>query len=87
MDRTVIDRPADGEDHTCPQCGRPFARAEYVTFHRGLEHPETLTEEDRTRFAEVYRAENDEIKRFRLKALAVLIGMYFTFLYLYLVLA
>jgi hypothetical protein len=78
---------SDGEAHPCPQCGRPFARAEYVTLHLGLDHPETLSESDRERFVEVYRGETDEIKRFRLKALATLIGMYFAFLYLYLVLA
>lgn len=87
MDREAFERPADGEGHACPHCGRPFARAEYVTLHRGLDHPETLSEEDRSRFANVYRSETDEIKLFRLKALAALIGMYFTFLYLYLVLA
>ncbi len=70
--------------HVCPQCDRPFARAEYVTLHRGLDHPETLSEEGRERFIETYRGETDEIRRFRLKALAALIGMYFAFLYLYL---
>lgn len=85
MPEPVFERP-DEAAGTCPRCGRPFARAEYVTLHLGLDHPETLSEDDRERFAEVYRGETDEIKRFRLKALAVLIAMYFAFLYLYLLL-
>lgn len=79
----AVERPGE-EASTCPHCGRPFARAEYVTLHVGLEHPETLSSDDRERFAAVYRGETTEIKRFRLKALAVLIGLYFTFLFVYL---
>lgn len=86
MPTPAFERP-DREAHACPRCGRPFARAEYVTLHLGLDHPETLSESDRERFVEVYRGETEEIKRFRLKALAALIAMYFGFLYLYLVLA
>lgn len=85
MPEPVFERP-DEAAATCPHCGRPFARAEYVTLHLGLDHSETLSEDDRERFVEVYRGETDEIKRFRLKALAVLIAMYFAFLYLYLLL-
>lgn len=86
MSKPVFEPPADGS-HTCPMCDRPFARAEYVMLHRGLDHPQTLSEDDRERFVEIYRGETDEIKRFRLKALATLIAMYFAFLYLYLFIA
>ncbi len=79
--------PAPETAHTCPRCGRPFARAEYVTLHLGLDHPEALTEDDRERFAEAYRGETSEIKRFRLKALAALLVLYFAFLYTYLLIA
>lgn len=71
--------------HACPHCGRPFARERYRTLHLGLDHYETLTEPEREAFVEEYRAETDDIRRFRLKALAVLIAVYFAFLFLYLV--
>lgn len=79
----AVDR-ADEDAHACPHCGRPFARAEYRTLHVGLEHPRTLSADDRERFQAAYLGETDEIKRFRLKALALLVAMYFTFLFVYL---
>lgn len=82
----AVERP-EGEVHACPHCDRPFARAEYVVLHVGLEHPGSLSADDRERFAAVYRGETGEIKRFRLKALALLIGLYFTFLFVYLAIA
>lgn len=86
MAEPTFERP-DEAAHTCAHCGRPFARPEYVTLHVGLDHSRTLSAGERERFAEVYRGETDEIKRFRLKALAALIAMYFTFLYVYLAVA
>lgn len=77
----------DGTARSCPHCGRPFARERYRTLHVGLEHYETLTEADREAFVEEYEGESDEIRRFRLKALAALIAMYFAFLFLYLAIA
>lgn len=83
MAEATFERPGEAA-HTCPRCGRPFARAEYMTLHVGLDHPETLSESDRERFVEAYRGETEEIKRFRLKALAGLLVIYFGFLYMYL---
>jgi hypothetical protein len=73
-----------GDARSCPYCGRPFARERYLTLHVGLDHYDRLSEDERDTFVSEYRAETDEIKRFRLKALALLVAMYFTFLYLYL---
>ncbi|WP_122089139.1 DUF7410 domain-containing protein [Halalkalicoccus subterraneus] len=85
----MVEYALDGDEtvHTCPHCERPFARAEYVTLHAGLDHPGTLSEEDRERFAAAYRSETAGIRRFRLKAIGTLIGLYFTFLFVYLVVA
>lgn len=71
--------------HSCPYCGRPFARERYHTLHLGLDHSGTLTDPEREAFAEEYRAETDDIRRFRLKALAILVAVYFGFLFLFLV--
>ena len=76
---------ADVEDASlCPHCGRPFSRARYRTLHVGLEHHDRLTDEQREAFVAEYREETAEIKRFRLKALALLIALYFGFLFVYL---
>lgn len=76
-----------GDAHPCPHCGRPFSRARYRTLHVGLEHYDRLSSDDREAFVSAYREETAEIKRFRLKVLALLVATYFTFLYLYLVMA
>lgn len=86
MSEPAFDR--DTEDATaCPHCGRPFSRARYRVLHVGLEHYDRLTDGEREAFVSEYRSETAEIKRFRLKALAMLIALYFTFLYLYLAIA
>ena len=78
----------DVEDaSSCPHCGRPFSRARYRTLHVGLEHYDRLGDDEREAFVAEYREETAEIKRFRLKALALLITLYFGFLYLYLLIA
>lgn len=75
----------DVEDaSSCPHCGRPFSRTRYRTLHVGLEHYDRLTDEQLEAFVSEYRDESAEIKRFRLKALALLVAIYFGFLYLYL---
>lgn len=86
MTELAFDGDAEGA-RACPHCGRPFTRARYRVLHVGLEHYDRLTDEEREAFVSEYRAETDEIKRFRLKALALLVALYFTFLYLYLVIA
>ena len=81
FDSDVEDAPS------CPHCGRPFPHTRYRTLHVGLEHYDRLTDEQREAFVAEYREETTEIKRFRLKALALLIAIYFGFLYLYLAIA
>lgn len=79
--------PDVGDASSCPHCGRPFSRTRYRTLHVGLEHYDRLDEDEREAFVAEYREETAEIKRFRLKALALLIALYFGFLYLYLAIA
>ena len=82
------DRPAarDGTAATCPYCDRPFARERYRTLHVGLDHPDRLSEEERAAFREAYREESAEIRRLRLKVLALLVVLYFCVLFTYMVL-
>jgi len=75
--------PEDRTAHRCPYCDRPFASEERVTLHVGLTHYDVCTDAEAEAFEEAYLAETDEIKRYRLKAAAVLILVYFGFLMVY----
>lgn len=83
MSEPAFDPDVEGA-RACPHCGRPFSRERYRVLHLGLEHYDRLGDDERESFVSEYRAEAAEIKRFRLKALAVLIALYFTFLFLFL---
>ncbi|MFC5365799.1 hypothetical protein [Salinirubrum litoreum] len=80
-DQTAV--PPDETPETCDYCGRPFSDAESLTLHRGLAHYESLTEADQEAFVEAYRAEEPDLRRFRIVALGLLVLIYFGFLLLY----
>uniref|UniRef100_A0A7D6CR57 C2H2-type domain-containing protein n=1 Tax=Natrinema zhouii TaxID=1710539 RepID=A0A7D6CR57_9EURY len=61
----------------CPYCDRPFRRARYESLHRGLEHPDRLSERERATVERAVREERAETRRFRLYALGVLVLLYF----------
>jgi hypothetical protein len=74
----------DGETaERCPHCSAPFADVETVRLHVGLEHPETLDDDSRERFRDTYRTESGLLRSFRLRALAMLVALYFGFLFAY----
>jgi len=69
--------------YDCEYCGRPFAREELRTLHRGLEHASQLDDEEVEQFRAAYGEEEDDIGMFRLKALAALVAVYFSLLMIY----
>jgi hypothetical protein len=75
--------PEDATAHRCPYCDRPFAIEERVTLHVGLTHYDVCTDAEVDAFQSTYTAENEAIRRYRLKAAAVLIVVYFGFLMVY----
>ncbi|WP_246983427.1 C2H2-type zinc finger protein [Halorientalis marina] len=78
----------DGDDHVaCEYCGAPFADEELLALHRGLDHEGRLTETEREAFESAYGDEAEDIRLFRLKALAVLVALYFFLLMTYSVFA
>ena len=80
----TADRETDATDtHACRACGRAFPDSRLLVLHRGVRHPKHLTEAERDEYREAYRAEEREIRSFRLRALAVLVVLYFGFLFLY----
>ena len=82
---TRADHPDDGsgEPYTCGYCGRPFAREEWLTLHRGVDHEGAMSDAEREAFRAAYEAEEEDIRMFRLQAIGVLVLIYFLFLIVY----
>lgn len=72
-----------GEAFACPYCGRRFAREAWRDLHRGQEHGARLDATERAAYEAAHDAETEAIRLFRLKALAVLVAVYFGFLVVY----
>jgi hypothetical protein len=81
--RTGYDVPAGESVVECDYCGRPFASDSLLALHHGHAHREALSEDERERFAETYEAETRALQRFRYKALAALVVLYFGVLMIY----
>lgn len=79
--------PNDDSPARCRYCDRPFADDTLRSLHEGVAHYDELDADSRTDFAETYEAEQESIRLFRLKALAVLVVLYFGFLWAYTLLA
>jgi hypothetical protein len=84
-DDAAASPPGDGATGAveCPYCGRRFARTAWRDLHLGLEHAERLDAGERAAYEAAHDAEAEEIRMFRLKALAVLVLVYFGFLLVY----
>jgi CRISPR/Cas system endoribonuclease Cas6 (RAMP superfamily) len=84
MTMTTDYRVPPGESpYECAYCGHPFREEEYLVLHRGLEHGNELPEDEVEAFYDTYEAETEELKHFRLKALGILVLLYFGFLFIY----
>jgi len=79
--------PADADPHVCPYCDTPFADDDYLALHLGLAHRGELSEEELTAFEEAYDDEREGLRLFRLKALGLLVVLYFGLLMTYAVFA
>jgi 5-methylcytosine-specific restriction endonuclease McrA len=67
----------------CAYCGRPFTDETLLALHRGHTHPGELSAAERMAFEDAYEAEEREIREFRLKAIGLLVVLYFGFLVVY----
>jgi hypothetical protein len=77
---------ADGRSDTprvCAYCGRAFARADWLALHRGLDHGDRLDAAEREAYERAREAEQKRLRLFRLKALGVLVVLYFGFVMAY----
>ncbi|WP_225935380.1 DUF7410 domain-containing protein [Halobaculum magnesiiphilum] len=66
----------------CPRCGRPFARERHRDLHLGQAHAD-LDDEERTAYEVARDEETDDLRRFRIVSLGMLVVLYFGFLFLY----
>ncbi|WP_459191989.1 C2H2-type zinc finger protein [Halosimplex sp. J119] len=81
--RTTYDVPPDRTPVDCEYCGRPFESDALLALHRGRAHADAIDEEERADYESTYEAESSQLRRFRLKALVVLIVLYFGLLMVY----
>ena len=77
----MTETPPDAVE--CTRCGAAFPSERLRDLHRGLEHYDRLDDDEREAYEAAYLAENDDLRSFRLRALAVLVMLYFGFLMLY----
>lgn len=81
--RTEREPPARADAPRCSYCGEPFPAERLLALHRGLDHYEALDEREREAYEDAYLAENEDLRSFRLRALAALVVLYFGFLMIY----
>lgn len=74
---------ADEDAAVCAYCGRPFVHESYLALHRGLKHSTEIDDTERAAFEEAHADEYESIHLFRLKAIFVLVVVYFTFVMTY----
>lgn len=85
-DDTVSERAVpDDTTHArrCEYCNTPFPTTDRLALHRGVEHEAVLTADEQEAFEAAYKAEQEELGLFRLKALLALVIVYFGFLMIY----
>ncbi|MDS0299354.1 DNA-binding protein [Halogeometricum sp. S1BR25-6] len=75
--------PEDSESSVCRVCGRTFPEPRLLVLHRGVRHAGALTDEEKEAYTEAYRDEEAALHSFRIRALAVLVVLYFGVLFLY----
>jgi hypothetical protein len=80
---TTRDAAEDTADATCGHCDERFPSERLRDLHRGLEHYRDLDDSERAAYEGAYESENEDLRSFRLRALAVLVALYFGFLMTY----
>lgn len=75
--------PPDATHVECAYCGAPFADEELLALHHGFAHESRLTDAERNAFEAAYAEESEDLRLFRLQAVAVLVALYFVLLMAY----
>lgn len=82
-DRQHPPHGAPDDPARCGYCDAGFVDEQLLSLHRGIEHPERLSEQERKAYLDARTAERDDLRLFRLKALAGLLVLYFGFVFVY----
>ncbi|WP_276261267.1 C2H2-type zinc finger protein [Haloglomus litoreum] len=82
-DHDTSDGADGGPPFDCAYCARQFHRESYLALHRGQEHAGELTAAEHAAFETAREDEEEELRLFRLQALAALVFIYFGFLLVY----
>lgn len=77
------DIPPDAPVQECPYCDRPFPDADQRAMHVGVDHPEEMTDDERTAFEDARAAEYADLRQYRIVAVGVLVLLYFGLLLVY----
>lgn len=67
----------------CTYCGRTFATEDLLALHYGHQHENQLNTEEWTAYNAAYEAEADALRLYRLKAVGMIVVLYFSFLFAY----
>jgi hypothetical protein len=78
---------AAGAEYACGDCGRAFHTEDLRILHRGVRHPDVIDAAEQEAYREAYLDEERAIRSFRIRALGVLVVLYFGLLFLYVVYA
>ncbi|MFD1598325.1 DNA-binding protein [Halobellus rarus] len=81
-DRAASD-VGDSPEYVCGDCDRRFYTEDLLVLHRGVAHPNALDDAEREAYRKAYAAEERAIRSFRIRALGILVALYFGFLFLY----
>ena len=79
--------PEEQPTEVCEYCEQPFATPKRLVLHKGLEHVRALTESEQEAFMAARADEEDDLRMLRIKALGMLVIVYFGFLFLYAIFA
>jgi hypothetical protein len=67
----------------CERCGARFVDDRLLALHRGRVHTDELRGGEREAYRDAVEAEQEDIRLFRLKAIAALVAVYFGFILVY----
>lgn len=74
---------ARGAGYNCEDCGARFPTFRLYVLHRGVRHPEAMADAQRATYEAAREDERERLRLFRLKAVGVLVLVYFGFLMAY----
>lgn len=79
----TYDVPEGAEAHDCPYCVAVFPQEELRDLHVGIDHEDVATEDELETFEDRYERESNDVFIYHLKAIALVVVIYFVFLFAY----